>query len=105
VIEKYRQYTREIILVGSLHILNASFEALVPVKEYIVPGGHVMICTGDQGILFRTAGTDDKRQQCQEEIIYEDSLSQDNTNVLNSNEKIPAQLCRDRNIDLQVIRA
>jgi len=54
-----------------------------------------MVCPCDRGVLFGTAGTEDSERKSKKGIIYQDSLSQDNTNVLNSNEKIPAQLYRD----------
>ena len=51
-----------------------------------------MVSPGNRGVLFSATGTKNSEKKDQEGIIYLDTMSQDSTNVLNSNEKIPVRL-------------
>jgi hypothetical protein len=80
---------------GIFHSVQSSLETFISVKENVIPGSDVMIGPGNTCIFLCAAASKNSKKNKQEWFIYRGPPSQDNTNVLNSNEKIPAQLCWD----------
>ena len=57
-----------------------------------------MIGSGHTRVFFCAATWNYSNNYDQEYIIYRGSIYQDSTNVLNSNEKIPVPIVRDRDL-------
>jgi hypothetical protein len=62
-VKEYREDAGKIILMRIFHFPESAFKTLIPVEKDIIPRSNVVICAGNRGVLFRTAGSEDSEKK------------------------------------------